>query len=101
MDQSTDFTFTFIVRDVNGIPVPLNSFTGVAQARKHWASNTSYAFTVVTASDGSVTLSMPASQTAMLDPGYYMYDVLLTDTSSNTVSRILEGKLRVTPEVTR
>ena len=49
---------------------------------------------------GVVTLSLTSTQTANLDFGRYVYDVNLTD-ASNTVTRVLEGIVTVTPRVTR
>jgi len=43
---------------------------------------------------------MNNATTAALSPGRYVYDVELKS-SSNSISRILEGLVTVTPEVTK
>ena len=56
------------------------------------------------ATDGITTLSLTNTQTNTLKPGQYVYDVELSfvDSSSATIiERILEGKILVTPSVTR
>jgi hypothetical protein len=54
--------------------------------------------------DGIVTLSLTNTQTDLLKAGRYVYDVELsyTDSDSNTIiERVLEGRIQVTPSVTR
>ena len=50
-------------------------------------------------STGQVTLSLTATVTAGLASGRYVYDVELT--TGSTVSRVLEGLVTVSPEVTK
>ena len=49
---------------------------------------------------GQVTLSMNSATTATITPGRYVYDCELTS-SANVVSRLVEGIVTVTPQVTR
>ena len=56
------------------------------------------------AADGIVTLSLTNAQTNALKAGRYVYDVEISfnDSSGSTiVERILEGKIQVTPSVTK
>jgi len=99
IDQGTDFATSIDVTDDNGDPTDLSGFTGAAQMRKHYTSSNSYSFTVAVA-NGSVTLSMNSATTANITSGRYVYDCELTS-SSNVVSRIVEGIVTVTPQVTR
>lgn len=100
IDQGTDFSTTINVTDDNGDAVDLTSYTGAAQMRKHYTSSNSTSFVVSTTSGGEVSLSMNAAVTGALVPGRYVYDCEITD-SSNTVSRLVEGIVTVTPQVTR
>ena len=53
---------------------------------------------------GTCTLSLTNSQTDALKPGKYVYDVEISfvDSDNNTiVERILEGRIQVTPSVTK
>ena len=99
IDQGTDFATSLDVTDDNGDPTDLTGFTGAAQMRKHYTSSNSVSFSVSIAG-GEVTLSMNAVTTANLVAGRYVYDCELTS-SSNVVSRIVEGIVTVTPQVTR
>lgn len=101
IDQGADFSTSINVTDDNGDPVDLTSYTGAAQMRKHYTSSNSTSFVVTTNGSGVVSLTMNAATTNTLVPGRYVYDCELTDTSSNTVSRLVEGIVTVTPQVTR
>jgi hypothetical protein len=70
--------------------------------RKHYASTSSTSFTTAIVSPatlGKVTLSLTAVQSALLVPGRYVYDLEIE--INNTVTRVLEGIVTVTPNVTR
>jgi len=99
IDQGTDFATSIDVTDDNGDPTDLSGFTGAAQMRKHYTSSNSFSFSVAVA-NGSVTLSMNSATTANIVAGRYVYDCELTS-SSNVVTRIVEGIVTVTPQVTR
>ncbi len=103
VEQGADFSTHINITDNNGVAVDLTGYTGASQMRKHWTSSTSYPFTVAFASpttSGVVTLSMTAAETSAIPPGRYNYDVELTS-SANSVSRIIEGLVTVSPEITR
>lgn len=102
IDQGADFLTTIDMLDDNGAPVNLTGYPGSAQMRKHYSSSTAYNFNVSIASNtGVVTLTMSAAATANIAAGRYVYDCELRDTVSNTTSRIVEGIVTVTPNVTR
>lgn len=50
-------------------------------------------------SNGQIRLTLSADETANIAPGRYLYDITMT--ANNTVTRILEGIVTVTPRVTR
>ena len=104
IDQGTTFTTQVDLTDENDDPIDLTAYTANAQIRR-WYTATSAAavFTANTGTNtaaGILTLSLTAAQTANLEYGRYVYDVNVTD-ASNTVTRILEGIVMVTPRVTR
>jgi hypothetical protein len=100
IDQGTTFTTTITITDDDGTALNLNGYTGAAQIRKHYTSSSSVSFVVsITAATGEVTLSLSADATGNLVAGRYVYDCELTN--SGTVSRVLEGIVTVTPQVTR
>jgi hypothetical protein len=101
IDQGSTFQTTINVTDDNDDIVNLTGYTGIAQMRKHYTSTTSYSFTVsISPSIGTVTLAMTANATANVTAGRYVYDCELTDTNG-AVTRLIEGIVTVTPQVTR
>ena len=100
VDQGTTYSVNLEVKDSNGDVVNLTGYTGAGQIRKQYTSNSAVAFSVNVFSNGTVTASLSANQTSSLDQGRYVYDIELTN-SLGEVSRIVEGLITFTPEVTR
>lgn len=102
IDQGTSYSVTLNLTDENGDAINLINYSANSQIRKWYSSSNSVAFaTSLDITEGTVTLTLTANQTNILKAGRYVYDVELYDTSSNTYSRILEGIVTVTPQVTR
>jgi hypothetical protein len=102
IDQGTTYSVTLNLTDENGDSIDLVGYTANSQIRKWYTSSNSMVFaTSLNTVDGTVTLSLTSNQTNLLVPGRYVYDVELFNTVSNTYSRILEGIVTVTPQVTR
>lgn len=101
VDQGATFSTVLTITDENDVIFDLTGYTGAAQLRKHYTSSNATNFTVALDSSlGTVTLSLTANQTANLVAGRYVYDVEVTS-SSNIISRVVEGIVTVTPNVTR
>lgn len=101
IDQGTTYSTDLNLTDENGDALDLSGYSANSQIRKHYTSSNSVAFTVsVNAVAGVITLSLNANQTSNLTSGRYVYDVEIAD-ASNTISRIVEGIVTVTPQVTR
>lgn len=101
VDQGATYATKLVVADPNGTPVDLTGYTAAAQIRKHYTSSNAVSFSVsITPSTGSVVLNLSANSTANLVAGRYVYDVELTD-GSGRISRIIEGIVTVSPNVTR
>lgn len=101
IDQGTDFETSITLTDASGDQLDVTGMTAASQIRKTHSSSNSVSFITALANNtGSLTLSLNNSTTSSMTAGRYVYDVELTD-SSNVVSRILEGVVTVTPEVTR
>lgn len=102
IDQGTTFSAEILLTDQFGDPLNLNGYVANAQIRKWYSSSTPAA--VFTASINTVssvvTLNLNETQTANLVAGRYVYDVEARS-SANTVSRLVEGIVTVTPQVTR
>ena len=102
IEQGATFSTKLNVDDIYGFPINLYSYSTDSMMRKSYYSNTSYTITtsVSDSANGEITLSMTASNTALLSAGRYVYDVLIED-NSNTVTRVVEGIVTVLPSVTR
>jgi hypothetical protein len=101
IDQGATFSVDLTLQDTNGDPLYLSGYTANSQIRK-WYTSVSPAATFTTdinATSGVITLSLTADQTSNLVSGRYVYDVETTDGS--VVSRVVEGIVTVTPQVTR
>ncbi len=100
IDQGATYEVTLDLTDENGDILNLGGYSANSQLRKWYTSTNSTAFsTSINTLAGTITLSLTATQTANLTAGRYVYDVEVT--SSNVVSRIIEGIVTVTPNVTR
>jgi len=101
IDQGTDFETSINLTNSSGDQLDLTGMSAASQIRKTHTSSNSVAFTTALANaSGTLTLSLNNATTSNMTAGRYVYDVELTD-ASNVISRILEGVVTVTPEVTR
>jgi hypothetical protein len=100
LEQGTTFDLTIAVDDVYGNTYNLTSASADSQMRKsYYSSNATATFvTSINLSTGSITISLSAAATSNIAPGRYVYDTILTQ--ANTVVRILEGIVDVSPGVT-
>lgn len=102
IDQGSDYLTTFDVTDDEGNILDLTNYSGTAQMRKHYTSSTYYSFTVsLDTVNGIVSLSMSANTTDDIPAGRYVYDCELLDSTNSKRSRLVEGIVTVTPQVTR
>lgn len=101
IDQGSTFSTDLTLNDENGDPLTLDGYAANSQIRK-WYSSSNAAATFTTSintSSAVITLSLTANQTSNLIAGRYVYDVEIS--SGAEVSRIVEGIVTVTPQVTR
>lgn len=99
LDQGTTFSSTIELLDQNDEALDVSAYTARGQMRKHYSSTNSVSFST-SLSNGSLVISLTANQTANIISGRYVYDLELINPSSQ-VTRILEGIITVTPEVTK
>jgi hypothetical protein len=104
--QGSTFTRT-IVYKVDSSAVNLTGYTARMQVRKSVNDSsillslaTSTGEIVITGGTGTITLTVAASVMAALAAGSWVYDLEITS-GGGIVSRLIEGKFIVTPEVTR
>lgn len=104
IEQGTTFNSQISLDDSNGTSYNLTGFTIKSQARRsYYSANAAinFAVQIPDANNGVVTLSADATITANVAPGKYVYDVMLTQTSTGLVTRVLEGQIFVSPCATR
>ena len=103
IDQGATFTSDVTVKDANGNAFNLTGYTASAKMAKGYSSTrtrTSLTCTISTpATSGIVTLALTADQTTSLEDGRYVYDLEILQTSSSTVTRVIEGIITVRPQV--
>ena len=103
IDQGSDFAIEVQIQQ-NSANVNLSTHSARAQLRPTPTSSTKTAdFTcsIVNASQGKIKMSLGNSVTANISNGKYYYDLELVNSSDSSVTRLIEGVARVTPEVTR
>lgn len=102
VDQGTTFSVELDLTDDTGDALNLDGFVANAQMRKWYTSSNSTAFTTsINNYSGQIVLTLSANQTGSLSAGRYVYDVELREISTNAISRVVEGIVTVTPQVTR
>jgi hypothetical protein len=101
IDQGTTFSADLTLTDDNGDMLQLGGYTANSQMRKWYTSTNPAAIftTSINTTSSVITLSLTDTQTNNLTAGRYVYDVEINNGS--TVSRIVEGIVTVTPQVTR
>ena len=102
VDQGSSFSVTIELSDALGNALDLTNYIYRAQLRKSYGSNTYTAFSVTVTNDptdGQLTLALSSEQTGALRAGRYVYDIEIENDVE--VTRVLEGIITVSPEVTR
>jgi len=109
IDQGADIAVEIHLINKDGSKKNLTNHTIAAKMKKTFNSDSAdtTVFNTIVASpptDGVATLSLNNTQTDALKAGRYVYDVEMayTDSSGDSiVERVLEGKVLVTPSVTK
>jgi hypothetical protein len=109
IDQGADVAIELHLQTVDGAKKNLTNYQVAAKLKKNYNSDSAETtdFTAIVAdpaTDGVVTLSLTNAQTDALSKGRYVYDVEISyeDSDGDTIiERVLEGRIQVTPSVTR
>jgi hypothetical protein len=109
IDQGTDITVELHLKEQNGSAKDLSGHDVRGKIKKNYNTTDSdqifdwLAGIQTPSADGIATLTLTNSITDTMKPGRYVYDVELVSGDSNdpVVERILEGKINVTPSVTK
>lgn len=98
IEQGTDVQIDINISDTDIVDV--SGYTARSQMRRHYLSTNYHAFTASVQDANTVVLTMSAVNSANVAPGRYVYDVEIIS-PANVVSRLVEGMITVSPEVTR
>jgi len=111
IDQGADISIEIELVEKDGSKKNLTGFSAAAKMKRNYNSTDSADIVDFTtaisdpATDGVVVISLTNTQTdALSTRGRYVYDVEISnlDSDDNTIiERVLEGKIRVSPSVTR
>jgi hypothetical protein len=100
IEQGSTFEMEITVRNSDGSLYDLTTASVAAQIRETTAATTSVAFTTaINTTTSVITLSLSATVTAAISFESGVWDCEITEGS--TVTRILEGKVDISPEVTK
>lgn len=103
-DQGSTFAFSFTIT-TNDTAWNLTGYTARMQVRASVQSTSTilslvYPTDITLTNTGIITITASASTMAVIPSGTFVYDIEV-ESSSGIVTRLLQGKFIVTPEVTR
>ena len=103
LDQGTTFQTSISLTNDEQTTINVTNYVFASQIRKSYYSSNAVAnitVSIANAATGNVTLSMTPANTANVKAGRYLYDLTMTDTGG-VKTRVIEGIITVTPQVTR
>ena len=104
IDQGSSFTNIInLTDDITNVSINTSGYTVISQMkRSYYSANASanITCTITNPSNGEITMTMTAGETANIKAGRYVFDVKTIDAYSST-SRILEGIITVLPQVSK
>ena len=109
IEQGATFQQTFVWTDNSGAPIDLSGYTARMMVKTGFADTVSSSLlslsttagTIsITASTGSIAISVPASTTQALTFSKAVYDLELVS-GSGVVTRLVQGNVTLNKEVTR
>ena len=101
MEQGATFTRQLTVKE-NASALNLSGYSIASLMRSTHDSSTvvgTFTCTISNAAGGVISMSMTPAVTGAIEEGIYVYDLEITS-SSGTVTRLIQGEVTVTPEVT-
>ena len=102
IEQGSTFRKEITWQDSTGTAINLAGCTAKAQVREDFATaEAALTFTVnIAASEGKITLTSPATTTSGYALPFGVWDLVVT-ASNGTATRLLEGNVALSPEVSR
>jgi hypothetical protein len=107
IDQGADWYINFTYKNPNGTAINLTGYTAALQVRTSplaltaVLTLTSGSGITITGASGLIEVHATAAQTAAITNGKYAYDIEITAPTTNVVTRLVQGTIEVSPQVTR
>jgi hypothetical protein len=108
IDQGATWYLTVTYENPNGTPINITGYTAALQLRSLPSdatavlSLTTGAGITITGATGTVAIEASATQTRAIDEGNYYYDLEISSPASpSVVTRLVQGQIVVSAEVTR
>jgi hypothetical protein len=105
IDQGADWRVDVVYKDPDGVPINLSNYTAQLQLRTSYEASsaslnlTSSSGITITANSGRLAIHATATQTNALAAGDYVYDLEIN--LSGFITRLIQGRATVRPQVTR
>jgi hypothetical protein len=108
IDQGAEYTTTIVYKDPQGVPIDLTGYSAAMQLREQSSSPNPAPLTltsgvgggiVITPLAGQLDITITTAQATALEARFYVYDLELT--LSGVVSRIIQGQITVSAQVTQ
>lgn len=104
IEQGATYKQKIVWKDSNGVAINLTTYTGRMQVRQLNTESILLNLTegsgIELFADGSIEITATATQTSALPIVYAKYDLELED-SSGVVTRLMQGNVTISAEVTR
>lgn len=103
IDQGATYENNLDLVADDGTAINVAGYVFSGQIRKSYYSTkptANFTITIVNSNTGNVNISLSAATTANIKAGRYVYDVKMKDVGNN-VTRIVEGIITITPQVTK
>lgn len=104
LDQGADFNVDLTITQDDGSSRNITGSTFTCSLRKSYYSSSVTAnltIIVANANSGIIYATANSAITSNIKPGRYLYDIKETVSSTNSVSRLIEGIITVYPQVTK
>ena len=104
IDIGTDYIANVVAYSNGSTTTALNltGYTANAFIKRSHYSNSDSIFVntfIIDSSSGIINLHVGGSNTASMSPGNYVYDVVVKETSTEYVTRVVEGIATLTPRI--
>jgi hypothetical protein len=108
IDQGADWSINFTYQNPNGTPVNLTGYTAALQLRSFpdaptavLSLSTANGGITITAQTGVIAVRATATQTGSIIAGTYDYDLEIYSANATSTTRLSQGQIVVSAQVTR